>query len=408
MLESSGMKHDIDAPHLAGQFIPIPQIAQKEANIWEARILLGKEKQLALVVIEADNPRRLTCDASGNLYVCASSLVSLNNNILTIKFDPDGDTLWARQYDGSAAGYDDPVAIKVASDGSVYVAGQSEGVGTFADMVLLKYSDQGSLLWEKRHNGSADTADFANDLVLDTEGNPIVAGVWMDAGTYFDGVVFKYLSDGTLEWLNTGYAFGWEYDDFAAVAVDASGNAFATGTSLNIARPSSDVFTAFFDAETGSRDWEQYYAVDSGGDYGTDLCIDDAGNIYVTARTYSGVPTGWDIATIKYSPTTSGIKDVSMGGLPREFTLHQNYPNPFNSGTNIRFDLAKDGGVELAIYNSLGQRVCTFSDKAMRLGSYVYSWDGRDARGREVASGIYVYRLQVGDLVTSKKMTLLR
>ncbi|MEW5874430.1 MAG: T9SS type A sorting domain-containing protein [Candidatus Zixiibacteriota bacterium] len=99
--------------------------------------------------------------------------------------------------------------------------------------------------------------------------------------------------------------------------------------------------------------------------------------------------------------------DISIP-LPTEVDLMQNYPNPFNAGTTISYTVASESHVTLAIYNLLGQKVADLVDADQGQGAYSVEWNGRDSKGSEVASGIYLYRLQVGELVTSKKMTLLR
>jgi flagellar hook assembly protein FlgD len=91
-----------------------------------------------------------------------------------------------------------------------------------------------------------------------------------------------------------------------------------------------------------------------------------------------------------------------------KFSLQQNHPNPFNPATMIEFSLPRKGQVELSIYNLLGQRVRVLMDESKPAGMYSAVWDGRDANGREVASGIYFYRLRAGENLATKKMLLLK
>jgi len=96
---------------------------------------------------------------------------------------------------------------------------------------------------------------------------------------------------------------------------------------------------------------------------------------------------------------------------PERFELAQNYPNPFNSSTTIRYSVkaAYPVGVRLKVFNVFGQEVRNLVDKFQRTGSYFTTWDGCNSGGEEVASGIYIYRLTVGDGSTSeRKMLLLR
>lgn len=95
--------------------------------------------------------------------------------------------------------------------------------------------------------------------------------------------------------------------------------------------------------------------------------------------------------------------------LPREFLLQQNYPNPFNPTTSIRYELAQAGEVSLTVYNMLGQRVRTLiGNRFQQTGRYTVSWDGKNDGGIQVASGIYLYRLAVGNYVRTRKMLLIK
>lgn len=94
--------------------------------------------------------------------------------------------------------------------------------------------------------------------------------------------------------------------------------------------------------------------------------------------------------------------------IPQEFELKQNYPNPFNPCTVISWQLAVGSHVELAIYNLLGQRVRTLVNTIWPAGSHKVEWDGKDNAGKELASGIYIYRLQTAEFISSRKMLLLR
>jgi hypothetical protein len=99
---------------------------------------------------------------------------------------------------------------------------------------------------------------------------------------------------------------------------------------------------------------------------------------------------------------------VGAAVLPEAVTLDQNFPNPFNPTTTIRFALTEPSRVRLEIRNVRGQMVRLLTDELFNAGPHTVMWDGRDASGRQVASGIYFYRLQAGRTVRSKKMTLIR
>jgi len=108
------------------------------------------------------------------------------------------------------------------------------------------------------------------------------------------------------------------------------------------------------------------------------------------------------------SSGTAVVESVDTARLPTSYALDQNFPNPFNSGTVIRFALPSRAATKLAVYNLAGQQVATLAQGVREAGTYSLHWDSRDDNGRPLASGTYLYRLQVGDRVENRKLTLLR
>ena len=89
--------------------------------------------------------------------------------------------------------------------------------------------------------------------------------------------------------------------------------------------------------------------------------------------------------------------------------MSQNVPNPFNLHTTIRYALPQAGTVRLCVYNLLGQRIRTLTDGYRSTGTYSVVWDGKNDSGRDVASGVYVYRLEIeGGIAQTSRMVLLR
>ena len=105
----------------------------------------------------------------------------------------------------------------------------------------------------------------------------------------------------------------------------------------------------------------------------------------------------------------TAIADEADRRLPDQFELRQNYPNPFNSETTIEFSLAEGGDTRLIIYNALGQQVLVLEDGYRSAGPHRIVWDGRDESGSTVASGVYLYLLEVpGQFVDRKQMTIVQ
>ncbi|RMI25200.1 MAG: T9SS C-terminal target domain-containing protein [Calditrichaeota bacterium] len=118
----------------------------------------------------------------------------------------------------------------------------------------------------------------------------------------------------------------------------------------------------------------------------------------------------WLRGTPEYEVT--GISPHPGGSLPQKLSLKQNYPNPFNPATVIEFTVPAFTGkiprVTLAVYDLLGRKITTLINKSLTPGYYQLRWNGTDARGKKVGSGVYLYELKVEQQRLVKKMVLLR
>jgi hypothetical protein len=94
--------------------------------------------------------------------------------------------------------------------------------------------------------------------------------------------------------------------------------------------------------------------------------------------------------------------------LPKIFSLSQNYPNPFNPQTRIKYDLPHTGKVLMKVYNIVGEEICTLVDEVKPAASFEVLWDGRDNTGHRVATGVYLYQLEVQDPSTGSGQGLMQ
>jgi hypothetical protein len=94
--------------------------------------------------------------------------------------------------------------------------------------------------------------------------------------------------------------------------------------------------------------------------------------------------------------------------LPQKFELSQNYPNPFNPSTTINISLPVLSDFTLTIYDVLGREVKSYAFERVAAGVHSVVWDGKDNLGSIVGSGVYLYRLNIGDSYLAKRMLLLK
>lgn len=99
---------------------------------------------------------------------------------------------------------------------------------------------------------------------------------------------------------------------------------------------------------------------------------------------------------------------ATTAALPENYALQQNYPNPFNPTTLIHFDLPEAGQVKLTVYDAMGRLVRTLVSEHRPAGSYEILWDATDEHGTRVASGVYLYRLEVNDFTAVRRMLMLK
>ena len=104
----------------------------------------------------------------------------------------------------------------------------------------------------------------------------------------------------------------------------------------------------------------------------------------------------------------TGLLEVSPAEVPKSYALCQNHPNPFNAGTQIHYRIPRDGRVSLKIFNTLGQEIRTLVDADQQASEHSAVWDGRDASGANVASGLYFCRLRAAGFSETIKMVLVK
>ena len=108
-------------------------------------------------------------------------------------------------------------------------------------------------------------------------------------------------------------------------------------------------------------------------------------------------------------PDYSSVESIQFNlANPANFALEQNYPNPFNPTTKVIYSISVDTDVRLVIYDVTGKQVTTLVDHRQKAGRHSVVWDGRDAHGNLLPSGVYVYCIRAGGLVESKKMVFVQ
>jgi hypothetical protein len=231
----------------------------------------------------------IAVDSFGNVYVLGQTRGALNEDFITIKYDTNGNELWASIYDGPANGSDTPVSMARDADDNVYVLGTistipNPGYSSNRDFGLIKYDSNGNPLWVATYDGPVGTYEEATHLTLDGSGNIYVAGNSIGDGSSTDFATIKYDSNGNELWVARFDNAKDGTDTVKSLGVDALGNVYVEGESEELIDETtviSPATTIKYDAN-GTQTWMVRIPP-------SDMTIkngtaDSAGNVYVIGQ----------------------------------------------------------------------------------------------------------------------------
>jgi hypothetical protein len=141
-----------------------------------------------------------------------------------------------------------------------------------------------------------------------------------------------------------------------------------------------------------------------------DTSYNDTEYVYYVTYYYRLAVTDYTGNVSDYSETVEAtiLSIDSEGLIPEVFALQQNYPNPFNPITQIKYDLPENSFVNIIIYDMLGRQVRTLVNQTQDAGFKSVLWNAIDSFGSPVSAGVYLYQIQAGEFVQTKKMVLLK
>lgn len=253
-----------------------------------------------------DRAKAMFVDANGNSFVLGTSWNGSNFDIVTEKFDGNGNTVWTASYNGTGNGYDEARAITVDASGNIYVTGYSAGPSANYDVVTIKYDPAGTQQWATRYNGTANGFDEGYDIAVDASGNVYVTGGTVTTSSNTNYITLKYNSAGTQQWATTysNTSSSTNIECAYAIALDAAGNVYVTGASYANTTNDHDIATVKYN-NAGVQQWvRRYNGPGSVYDSGTDLVVDGSSNVYVTGYVRDLVgTTNYSYVTMKYDAT---------------------------------------------------------------------------------------------------------
>jgi hypothetical protein len=279
---------------------------------------------------------KMALDKVGNCYVFGE-ILDINNDVILIKYNSEGDTVWTRKYQGP--GNELPYGVIADSIGNCYITFSSGPDFGPYDIITIKYNPQGVQQWIKTYDNGGN--DEPRDIAQDNSGNIYVNGISVN-----ESIIIKYNSEGDTIWTRKYTEPGFRYPSLS-IAVDRNNNVYILGGKINIAFGTQNLYTIKYDSNgifkweysytlngiavpkkikvdlnfnvfitgssvnskmltikydsSGIEQWQRIYdGPGSGGDRSNDMKIDNLGNIIVTGVSF-GSGSGSDYVTVKYN-----------------------------------------------------------------------------------------------------------
>ena len=377
-----------------------------------------------------DIPRAVITDNNGNVYVTGESGTSglpFSYSIATIKYDPNGNEQWLRNYNGGTSpdgysGYD----IAIDNSANIYITGN---VYSGSDIATIKYNTNGTLQWARTYNGPGNSVDLSSVVATDGNGNTYTAGNSNDPATGYDIAVIKYspvsLFANEFKKNSLTKAIGDLQNTYDTISVDYTlpVNYYVYDVNLKIdsVLHTNDGDLEFYLIHNGVTDTAIYQVGGSGDNFIGTLLNDSASNtiaggsspftgsfkpsrelskfnnsdingawilkVYDRNAGNTGVLKAWSLNFV-IGTNPIGIQNIS-NEIPKSYSLSQNYPNPFNPVTNIKFQIPNAGFVKLSVYDMLGREVETLVNENLNAGTYNADWNAAN-----YSSGVYFYRIE--------------
>lgn len=383
------------------------KITRDDSSIFVAGIKLNRKPLADIVTIKLDSsgvelwkkyfskdncdvsPADMLLDSESNIWIYGNSIKEDSSSLQLIKYNTDGKLLWYSTIS------DHDIQQISASDLEIRGGFAWVSANSLSSILLFKIDSLGNIVNKIKN----ETTGLNLGLSIDELGNVYQIN---------NDKIFKYNFEGDfLSFVELPSLTNVKYSNYA---IDVEKNIYIVGqrkhfytAMLNTNMQFEFAFeTNWIDQPNLSREYSTPY----------NLAVSSFNEVYITGNltTYDSLNfnSSNSQVTIKYSQLPTEANDFQNN--PEEFLLFQNYPNPFNPSTKIRYNIPMGVNknyesikVVLKVYDVLGKEVKTLVNKVAPSGNYEVEFNGSD-----FPSGVYFYRLQFNDFVSTKKMLLIK
>lgn len=348
--------------------------------------------------------QKMVQDNSMNIYAICSGDILPNEeeDFLVKKINTNGSLtqVWSKIYTGTSHLNDRARDIAVGPDGNILVTGYTNVNNQGANVLLLKVGrDDGAFLFQKTFNNAINNQnDYGERISFDNNSNIIIGGATNALNSPDNILLLKYSPAGTLIWSKEYSHTGNRYDWIRDMKTDNAGNIYLNAECFDQPNQTTGILTAKF-SQAGELDWFIEKSAQTTSQSVNTLHIIADGSLIISGNTE--VTGTRKTMLVKYG-STIGIEPVS-NEVPAEFVLSQNYPNPFNPVTSIKYLIPQSSSVLLKVYDILGNEVATLVNEFKPVGTYEVEFNAK-----QLSSGVYFYKLLVGEYTIVKKMQLIK
>ena len=342
-------------------------------------------------------------DAFGATYAAGvyDSTTVFFQVVHTFKLDAAGAVQWSHAEDGNFNSFFEFIGVAVGPDGHPVVAANPESdCGLFEMRIWMLNAASGTPLWWNRLlDGNHCHVYKPVDLLLDAQGNAVVASYGRQGGSYEHIQVSRWSPTGDLLWFREFDGPGSSSDLTADLALDASGAAYVCGLTTN--PPQDRDFAMVKYDPDGTQAWTLGWASPFGGnDWANAIAVGPAGQVAVVGTAYMGPTEGQQWVTLLFQ------EDVTSAAPPADpvaALMLRALGNPIDGPTDIRFALPQAGSYTLSVLDLRGREVRRIRQGSADAGEHLAVWNGRDDAGRPLPSGSYLLRLRTprGEAVRS-------
>lgn len=338
----------------------------------------------------------ITTDDSDNVYTTGYGSLPGLNEIVTLKYNTNGDAIWIRKNPTNDGDFLRPTKSITDKFNNIIVNGYYQISDQYA-FITIKYNPDGDTLWKRIYKGDGNL-NFCFALCTDDSANVYVAGRNTSSITGNDFLTIKYNQYGDTSWIRI-YDGGYEQsDEVRSMAVDNLQNVYVTGRT-DSTNGVSNYQTIKYD-KSGIIQWVEEFTGGFHDDIAYSICLDKNNNAIVTGNSRLNISNS-AIRTIKYSQLTNIFPILTNQKYKSNL---DNFPNPFNTFTKINYNIFESGIVQLRLYSLLGRELEVLLNEYKPFGEYQTLFNAA-----KYSSGIYYYSLFLNNkIINTSKMVLVK